>query len=163
MSKETTAELFTGVRPYRGRTAMYRWLRAHYHELAALLEKEEPSWAEVAARIAQHGVANRKGAVPSGHSVRRVWKTVCRDVAASGADAPPAQGPATRVPRDLRPAVAQAPIQPVQPRNFRDIPALSGGWPNVKPQPQGGEVNSAERLSGKEEIERVRQMLKDDF
>jgi hypothetical protein len=79
--------------------------------------------------------------------------------------------PPSKLSQDVRPATvaappaaqALAPVQPAQPRSFRDILALSGGWPSVKPQPPSAEAKPAERLSAKEEIERVRQMLKDDF
>ena len=46
------------------------------------MAKQKPSWETVAGKMAREGVVGAKGKQPAGHSVRRVWKRVLRDVAA---------------------------------------------------------------------------------
>jgi hypothetical protein len=70
-----------GIRQYRRRSALYRWLRAHHESIAEILTKDEPSWLSVAERLAEAGVRNTKDAPPSADSVRRIWRAVCRDIA----------------------------------------------------------------------------------
>ena len=46
------------------------------------MAKQKPSWETIAGKMAREGIVGAKGKPPAGHSVRRVWKRVLRDVAA---------------------------------------------------------------------------------
>src|ERR1700719_2257291 len=83
MSDEALTKVLGGLRalPYRGRSELYRWLRANHRRLARGLAKDQTSWGVIAQELAAAGVKNTKGDPPSSDAVRRVWATVCRDVA----------------------------------------------------------------------------------
>lgn len=87
MTDETIDEILraTKARPYGGRGAVYRELRANYHKLAACLKETEPAWEVIAAAMARTGVVGAKGNPPSRKSLPKVWGRVCRDVAAEEA------------------------------------------------------------------------------
>jgi hypothetical protein len=87
MSDETLTKVLAGLqgRRFRGRSDLYRWLRASYKRLAPRLAQDQVSWGVLAQEIAAAGLKNRKGAPPSADSVRRIWGTVCRDLAREAA------------------------------------------------------------------------------
>ncbi len=87
MTNETINEILqaTKARPYGGRGAVYRELRANYHKLAACLKETEPAWEVIAAAMARTGVVGARGNPPSRKSLPKVWSRVCRDVAAEEA------------------------------------------------------------------------------
>src|SRR6516162_10088525 len=87
MSDETLTKVLAGLqgRRFRGRSDLYRWLRANYKRLAPRLAQDQVSWGVLAQEIAAAGLKNRKGAPPSADSVRRIWGTVCRDLAREAA------------------------------------------------------------------------------
>jgi len=87
MSDETLTRVLAGLegRRFRGRSDLYRWLRANYKRLAPRVEQDEIPWGVLAREIAAAGLKNRKGAPPSADSVRRIWRTVCRDLAREAA------------------------------------------------------------------------------
>ena len=87
MSDETLARVLAGLqgRRFRGRSDLYRWLRANYKRLAPRLEQDQISWGVLAREIAAAGLKNKKGAPPSADSVRRICRTVCRDLAREAA------------------------------------------------------------------------------
>lgn len=74
------------TRPYRRRSDIYRWLRAHHAAVVELLEKE-PAWQVVAAELEALGLKGATGGRPTGRGVRRIWNCVCRDVALEAARA----------------------------------------------------------------------------
>ena len=71
--------------PYAGTGNVYRWFRKNEDFVREWRAKRFPSWDTVAARIARDGIVGAKGHPPAGHSVRRVWQRVCRDVKAENA------------------------------------------------------------------------------
>ena len=71
-------------RPYRHRTALYRWLRARHKALAAEFKRSSPAWNVVAEAIAAEGITGGTGKPPTGRAVRRIWQTVCRDLSLPG-------------------------------------------------------------------------------
>src|SRR6266446_1375223 len=87
MSDETLTKVLAGLqgRRLRGRSDLHRWLRANYKRLAHRLAQDQVSWGVLAQEIAAAGLKNRKGEPPSGDSVRRIWGTVCRDLAREAA------------------------------------------------------------------------------
>ncbi len=87
MTDKTINEILraTKARPYGGRGAVYRELRANYHKLAACLKETEPAWEVIAAAMARTGVVGAKGNPPNRKSLPKVWGRVCRDVAAEEA------------------------------------------------------------------------------
>jgi hypothetical protein len=87
MSDETVTRVLAGLQGhrFRGRSDLYRWLRANFKRLAPRLEQDQISWGVLAREIADAGLKNRKGAPPSADSVRRIWGTVCRDLAREAA------------------------------------------------------------------------------
>ena len=89
MTDEALARVVNGIsaRPHGNCTDLYRWLRAHHDKLAAELEAHRPSWTTVARGIEEAGITGRFGAPLTARTVRRVWVTVCRDVAAATAAA----------------------------------------------------------------------------
>lgn len=87
MTDKTINEILraTKARPYGGRGAVYRELRANYHKLAACLKETEPAWEVIAAAMARTGIVGAKGTPPNRKSLPKVWNRVCRDVAAEEA------------------------------------------------------------------------------
>ncbi len=68
-------------KPFGGHGDVYRWLRANYAFVVNWIAKQKPSWETIAAKMAREGIIGAKGKQPAGHSVRRVWKRVLKDVA----------------------------------------------------------------------------------
>ena len=89
MTDEALTRVVNGIRarPHGNCTDLYRWLRAHHQKLAAELQAHSPSWTTVARGIEAAGITGRFGAPLTSRTVRRVWVTVCRDVAAANAAA----------------------------------------------------------------------------
>lgn len=154
MEDETRANPLSGIRPYRRRSAMYRWLRAHHDQVAEMLDTIEPSWWEVAKRLGQAGVHNTKGVPPSGDSVRRVWKVVCRDVGAAIARPVPGERLSpSRITPDARPLIAErAPTSPPTDRPWA-TPSPEAPWrrpgtevpPSTAPSGRGTEMLASVR------------------
>jgi len=63
MSDETLTKVLAGLqgRRFRGRSDLYRWLRANYKRLAPRLTQDQVSWGVLAQEIAAAGLKNRKG------------------------------------------------------------------------------------------------------
>jgi len=120
MSDEALTKVLAALRaqPYRGRSELYRWLRANHRRLARRLAKDQTSWGVIAQELAAAGLKNTKGDPPSCDSVRRVWATVCRDVAEELASKArqARRKPPSRISPDWRPQVvpqpAAAPVTP---------------------------------------------------
>jgi hypothetical protein len=123
MTDQALTQVVEGIRkrPYRGRTGLYRWLRTHHEPLAREFVTNDPSWQDVTETLTAAGFVGRFGAPLQAGGVRRVWLTVCRDMAAERAaqtqqmtgvrqEAPPR----SRAPSDWRPpafAYSNAPSQ----------------------------------------------------
>lgn len=148
-----------GIRPYRRRSAMYRWLREHHEQVAELLETNEPSWRDVAEHLGRAGVRNTNGALPSGDSIRRVWKVVCRDIE-TAKTRPGRHGrlPPSRMSADVRPAVA-ATVEtdrstPSAEQSWASPPATP--WRTPEPEAPAPQTTSG---GGAEMLARVRRTL----
>jgi hypothetical protein len=113
MTNDDLSKVLSGLKaqPYGGRSALYRWLRANHRRLSRRLAEDQTSWTVTASEIAAVGITNTKGAPPSSDSVRRVWATVCRDVAAEKTSRVinPKKKPPSRMPTDWRPEVVPPP------------------------------------------------------
>ena len=145
MSDEALTKVLAGLRaqPYRGRSELYRWLRANHRRLARRLAKDQTSWAVIAQELAAAGLKNTKGDPPSSDSVRRVWATVCRDVAEEMASKArqARKKPPSRISPDWRPQVVPQPsAAPVTPTarvlttdGTRPEAAQVGGRPGDEP------------------------------
>lgn len=72
-----------GQRAFSRRSDAYRWLRRRHAAMLALFEEFEPTWADVTAEMTAAGVTGGRGKPLTPDAVRRIWKTVCRDVAES--------------------------------------------------------------------------------
>ena len=68
MSDETLTRVLAGLqgRRFRGRSDLYRWLRANYKRLGPRLEQDQISWVVLAREIAAAGLKNKQGAPPGG-------------------------------------------------------------------------------------------------
>jgi hypothetical protein len=128
MADEALAQVVRGMRsrPHGNCTDLYRWLRARHDTLSVELEANRPSWVTVARDISVHGITGRFGARLTNRTVRRVWATVCRDVAAekSAADMawrtgsrPPAKAQRIKAPAGWLPAAFEQ----------SNAPPLAGG------------------------------------
>ena len=112
------------VRPYVGRGEVYSWLRAYHSQIVTVLARAERSWAELAAEMGRAGLVGRDGATPRANSALKVWRRVCRDVAAeakAAAAAPKRKFP-SRISPDWRPLVVPPPPIPPTPPQAR-LPA----------------------------------------
>jgi len=135
MSDETINEILraTKARPYGGRGAVYRELRANYHKLAACLKETEPAWEVIAAAMARTGIVGAKGNPPNRKSLPKVWSRVCRDVVAeevlrlTGVPRIPARLRNTAPAGWRPPAFAQAGAPFQQPSPAPDDTAASAG------------------------------------
>lgn len=67
-------------RPFRGRGAVYRWLRENHQELIDGFASTEASWDTVVASMIRDGVTGQRGAPPNRKAVAKAWGRVCRDV-----------------------------------------------------------------------------------
>jgi hypothetical protein len=98
------------------RSPLARWLRIHHDAFAALLDEQEPGWADVATALAAMGVCDGDGKPPTGERTRKAWWGVRRDVAqrrATKAPVPPTGVPASlAVPPGLPPAPQSPEIMP---------------------------------------------------
>jgi len=125
MTDRALTQVVEGIRkrPYRGRTDLYRWLRAHHESLAREFATNDPSWQDVTEMLTAVGFVGRFGAPLQAGGVRRVWLTVCRDVATERAaqieqmtgirQEAPAR---SRAPSDWRPPAFAQPNAPSQSR-----------------------------------------------
>jgi hypothetical protein len=160
MEHDDTGKPSSGARPYRRRSALYRWMRQRHAQVAQMLDEEEPSWREVSEWLGRLGVCNTKGATPSAASARRVWAVVCRDIAvkqaraASGGKLPPSRIPPTVRPQHA-PALVTSPSGPDPSRPWAKAsdpsPVSSQGSPSPAPP--------AERPTAKEQLERIERKL----
>jgi hypothetical protein len=109
MTKKQRGDLLKAMREgaYGGRSDVYRWLRKNFEAVSQGMAEHRPSWDVVAAQMARDGVMGARGKPPYGHSVRRVWQRVRRDVEKDKATraATPKQRAfsASRVPTTWRP------------------------------------------------------------
>jgi hypothetical protein len=119
-----TRLLFRKKRPklFRGRGAVYSWLRAHQAEVAEMLAKGELSWAMLTAEMIRDGVKGARGEAPTPKAAARVWRRVCRDVDQAALAAGPLKRKyPSRISPDWRPQVVP-PSQPSAAQAASDAP-----------------------------------------
>ena len=75
-----------GAKPPARHSETYKWLRDRHRDLAVILARFKPGWETIRAEIEAAGVRDRKGRAPDCDSIRRIWRRVCEDVAASEED-----------------------------------------------------------------------------
>jgi len=106
------------VRSYRGRGAVYSWLRAHYRDVAAGLASAELSWAQLAGILAREGLEGRNGVGVTARAAAQVWRRVSRDVemaaAEKAAKAPKRKYP-SRISPNWRPQIVAQPAAAAPP------------------------------------------------
>jgi hypothetical protein len=150
-------------RAFAGRSEAYRWLRRRHTAMAALFEEFQPTWAEVAAEMAAAGITGGRGKSLTPDAVRRIWKTVCRDVTevsqcrADKPKMPPGWAPIPVAilppPESIKPPAA--PAEPPPPRPI----------PTIRPSPSRRHEESAAVRSPEEvqaEIDGMKELLKGD-
>lgn len=149
MEDKALAEVVSGIqkRSHGGYTQLYRWLRAHHATMAHELATHAPAWRTVAEQIASIGITGRFGGKLAAGGVRRVWLTVCKDLASERAAAELERltgvRPASRRNKAAAgwlPASFAQPAQPNAPSLPRDVhqgshPAALPTVPQQRPAP----------------------------
>lgn len=152
-------------RPFAGRSEAYRWLRRRHAALAALFEEFRPAWAEVTAEMVASGITGGRGIPLTPNAVRRIWKTVCRDVA----EAARQRALSPKVPAGWAPvpvAIVPAPVErlPAPPPAAAPLPASMpvAHRPSVPAQSSGipAPVRTPEEI--KADLEAVRRQMRGD-
>jgi hypothetical protein len=100
------------IAAFRGRGAVYSWLRAHAPYLRPRLDSGELTWSVICAEIVRHGVAGRAESVPTPNAVLRVWQRVSRDLEAENKPRRVGATPPAHMSKDWRPSGFQSPAQP---------------------------------------------------
>ena len=165
MKDEAISKVLAGLeaKPYRGRSDLYRWLRANHRRLSRMMARHQTAWGVLAEEVAAVGVTNTKGLPPSVDSVRRVWATVCRDVEAeAAAKAKPGQAVGRKMPSrispDWRPVVVPPP--PIRPQVSQGAPpaAVAGRDPKDRKAdvdlPPEARAEKARALGALDELDR---------
>ncbi len=67
-------------RPFRGRGAVYCWLRENHQEVAEGFAATQAPWDTVVASMIRDGVTGQRGTVPNRKAAAKVWDRVCRDL-----------------------------------------------------------------------------------
>ena len=142
MSDEALTKVLSGLRGrrFRGRSDLYRWLRANYKRLASRLEQDQVAWGILAQEIGAAGIKNRKGAPPSADSVRRIWATVSRDVALAAAVAARRRKYPSGISPDWRPQLVSGTFPGPAPASSSTTPAAvpvaASGAPSSAASPE---------------------------
>ncbi len=98
---------------FRGRGAIYCWLRVHAGKIAPRLDSGEYTWPALCAEMVRHGVSGRDGEAPTPNAAMRVWHRVVKDMEAAGEVEPPRRRlHPSRLPRDWRPPGVPGPTGP---------------------------------------------------
>jgi len=97
------------VREYNGRGTIYAWLRVHHGDVVRCREVEQRPWSVLITEMVSDGVRREDGLEPTAKNVSRVWKRVCRDVAAEVAAATPKKVPPSRISPEWRPTIVPPP------------------------------------------------------
>lgn len=148
---------------FGGRSDAYRWLRQRHAAMAALLDEFQPTWAEVAAEMTTAGVTGGRGKPLTPDAVRRIWKTVCRDmaeVAQHRADRPKMPAGWAPVPVAILPAP-----ETIKPLATPAEAPLPRPIPTIRPSPTRRHDEPAAVCSPEEvqaEIEAMRALLQQD-
>lgn len=106
------------VRGGRGRSRLYRWLKARHDAFSALLAEERPDWRALAAGFAALGLTGRDGAALGPEACRHTWWRCRRDVAEARARRRATATPAV---------VALAPMRGVRAAGETGIVPVPGG------------------------------------
>ncbi len=100
-------------RPFRGRGAVYRWLRENHQEVIDGFAATEAPWDTVVASMIRDGVTGQRGAPPNRKAVAKVWDRVCRDVKSDALQLrtgiPQRRQQPSRLPATWRPQAATPP------------------------------------------------------
>jgi hypothetical protein len=82
MAKQVTSRVALALRargPAR-RSALYKWLLAHYGDLAPVLNVDSPDWITASTEVAAEGMVGANGKPASSKALRQIWLRVTRDV-----------------------------------------------------------------------------------
>ncbi len=111
MSKKKPMRMAAVLRAKGGprRSALFRWLLAHYDELSPLLNRKHAPWTDAAAEMATEGIMGANGQPPTPNAPRQVWLRVARDVDQARAEEA-ARAPKNPVHRSRSDAQWQPPI-----------------------------------------------------
>jgi hypothetical protein len=150
MTDDLITETLNAMRaePYRGCSDLYRWLRKHHDELAAVTGTYRTPLRVLLVRVRAVGIKGARGQEVSYDSLRQIWHRVCRDLArdaqssgcASSATVPSRQMP-SKTPADWRPPTSPDPTL---------VPPPSTTWPSMSPSAgQGSRPDSATTQDGK--------------
>lgn len=116
-------------RPFRGRGAVYRWLRENYQEVVEGFATTEAPWDTVVASMIRDGVAGQRGASPNRKAAAKVWDRVCRDIQAGEVevrtDVPQRNLQPSRLPATWRPQAATPPPSPLGVAQSSSGPAVA--------------------------------------
>ena len=134
MTKRNPGDILKSMqqRPFRGRGAVYRWLRENHQEVMEGFASTEAPWDTVVASMIRDGVTGQRGAPPNRKAAAKVWDRVCRDIQAGKAevrtDSPQRNPQPSGLPATWRPTPAAPPPSPlgvaqsaIRPAAARDI------------------------------------------
>jgi len=100
-------------RPFRGRGAVYRWLRENHQEVMQGFASTHAPWDTVVASMIRDGVTGQRGALPNRKAAAKVWDRVCRDIKADAIELrtgiPQHKVQPSRLPATWRPQAATPP------------------------------------------------------
>ena len=148
-----------------GHSPLYRWMRRHHDDLAAVFANNPPAWGPLAAELSGVGLTDGDGKPPNAASARQTWYRVRRDVARDRAQLPPAVSVPALAPDEIAPAVHAVTMPPAgempRPRMSLDIrPARAaaaevGPGSDSRPEPSGAAPTSAPEESPAEQVRRL--------
>lgn len=82
MTKRKPGDILKSMQqhPYRGRGAVYRWLRLNHQEVMDGFALTAAPWDTVVTSMIRDGITGQRGALPNRNAVAKVWERVCRDI-----------------------------------------------------------------------------------
>lgn len=155
-----TAKVLAGVRRGEYRSPLFWWLVDHHDEMIAAADGDRIDWHVVAVRLREAGKTDASGKPATPRRARATWYKVRRYVAAKreraalrgGRIMPSRLSPATR------PATTPVPAEPLPPDRGRPWAVAS----EIRPPEsigRNGPPPTPERVSGAEEVARIRRKL----
>ncbi len=146
---------------YNGRGTIYAWLRVHHGDVVRCREVEQRPWSVLITEMVSDGVRREDGLEPTAKNVSRVWKRVCRDVAAEVAAATPKRVPPSRISPEWRPTIVPPPPMFPTPQPTGSAGALAAAErkrpadPTLSPEAQA-EMDKLDRLLEDADSRRLR-------